>query len=241
MPDGSVAECYAKTIADDLRLRGVAYRDGFSAHYFHPERLDQPIKVRTQNAGIFTVSMGDLFAHRVPAEHIEAVLGVMRKSEWHTYFTLSKYPNGLPRWNPFPRNAFVGVSIPADNGGSAFARKRQLYSFLARLSEVKASVRWVSIEPLFWDVGEAMWQYVSAVGALPIEWAVIGAASVRRRKSQPESRWVQRLLGLFDELRIPVYFKSNLVWAFGRYRRDFPVWNPVARAPGKKAQQRRLM
>jgi protein gp37 len=63
MPDGSVTECYAKTVAE--RIASPAYPEGFEHHYWRPHTLDEPPKVK-EPSGIFVGSMADLFGHWVP-------------------------------------------------------------------------------------------------------------------------------------------------------------------------------
>ena len=58
MPDGSITECYAKTIAERFTR---AYNHGFEHHYWRPHNLNAPLKRVKQPAGIFVGSMADLF------------------------------------------------------------------------------------------------------------------------------------------------------------------------------------
>ncbi len=80
MPDGSVAICYAEEVANALRSDKF-YPQGFENHYYHPDRLTEPLKVKTP-AKIFLDSMSDLMGHWVPDEQIEAVLDIARKAHW---------------------------------------------------------------------------------------------------------------------------------------------------------------
>jgi protein gp37 len=89
MPDGSVTECYSKTVAE--RLAQSSYKDGFEHHYWREYALNDPLKLK-EPARIFVGSMADLFGHWVPEKQIRRVLGVMEKAHWHTFQTLSKYP-----------------------------------------------------------------------------------------------------------------------------------------------------
>ena len=70
--DGTVGSCYAEVLAESGVAKS-AYPHGFAHHYFHADRIDAPL-LKRDPAGIFTVSMGDLFAWNVPAEQIELVL-----------------------------------------------------------------------------------------------------------------------------------------------------------------------
>ncbi|PJF34693.1 MAG: hypothetical protein CUN49_14360, partial [Candidatus Thermofonsia Clade 1 bacterium] len=57
----------------------------------------------------------------------------------------------------------------------------------------------------------------------PLDWAVIGAATNGARTYQPERRWVENLLNLFDQQGTQVFFKGNLEWPESEWREAFPV------------------
>ena len=82
MPDGNVAECYAETTAENVAQ--AAYPQGFEHHYWYPERLEEPLKVR-EPARIFLDSMSDLLGHWVEENQVQAVLDVARKAHWHSF------------------------------------------------------------------------------------------------------------------------------------------------------------
>ncbi len=217
MPDGSIAECYAKTIAE--RFTG-AYQQGFEHHYWRPHLLDEPLKLK-ESAGIFVGSMADLFGHWVPDEQIHEVLGVMQKADWHTFQTLSKYPLRLSDFNPFPSNVWVGVSLPAGQLMSATGGARALGAYLRQMERIEAQVRFMSIEPLWFDVAPIFEKWLENNQRLPFEWAIIGAASSGRQIFQPKPDWTQHLLDVLDAQGIPVFFKGNLEWT--DWREEFPI------------------
>ena len=217
MPDGSITECYAKTVAERLATR--SYDQGFEHHYWRPHMLDKPLRLK-QPAGIFVGSMADLFGHWVPAEEIHQVLDVMRKADWHIFQTLSKYPVRLPEFNPFPDNVWVGVSLPAGHLMKPAGGARALRSYLGHMEKVQARIRFMSIEPLWFDVAPIFEEWLTEHERLPFEWVIIGAASNGRKLFQPEPTWVQHLLNIFDAQSIPVFFKGNLDWP--DWRDDFP-------------------
>lgn len=100
MPDGSITECYAKTIAERFT---TAFPEGFDTHYWREHMLIKPSKVR-KSSGIFVGSMADLFGHWVPKEHILKVLSAMKKADWHIFQTLSKFPIRLAEFNPYRKS-----------------------------------------------------------------------------------------------------------------------------------------
>ncbi len=216
MPDGSVTECYAKTIAERFTS---GYPQGFEHHYWRPHALDAPRKLKTP-AGIFVGSMADLFGHWVPEEQIRQVLDVMEEAHWHTFQTLSKYPIRLPEFNPFPANVWVGVSTPAGHTLSESGAARAFRVYLRHLQEVDATVRFLSAEPLSFDVAASLEDHLLQFSKLPFEWVLIGAASKSSQVFQPRAVWIARLVELLDDQEIPVFFKGNLIWS--DWRENFP-------------------
>lgn len=224
MPDGSITECYAKTIAERFTS---AYHNGFEHHYWRPDALREPEMVKTP-AGIFVGSMADLFGHWVPSEQIRDVLRVMEKADWHIFQTLSKYPLRLPEFNPFPSNTWVGVSLPAGHLMNPDGAARALYVYLNHMTSVQAVVRFMSLEPLWFDAASVLQKWLGSSEKLPFEWVIIGAASNGRRLFQPEPQWIQSLLDLMDKHDIPVFFKGNLSWPV--QRNDFPLYQSLAQS-----------
>ncbi len=224
MPDGSVTECYAKTVAE--RLATSAYQHGFEHHYWRPQALNAPLRVKDPS-GIFVGSMADLFGHWVPEEQIRQVLDVMATASWHTFQTLSKYPIRLAEFNPFPANAWVGVSLPAGHLMKPEGGARALKAYLSHIERIRASVRFMSIEPLWFDVAPVFEAWLKQHDRLPFEWVIIGAASNGRKLFQPREEWVAALLEIFDRQRIPVFFKGNLEWS--PWRNEFPTMQRMDR------------
>lgn len=209
MPDGTAAECYAKTIADKFRSPNFM-PDGFEVHGFHENRLDEPLKLK-QPAKIFLDSFSDLMGHWVPDEQIEQVLDVCRRAHWHTFQLLTKNAPRLAKFD-FPPNVWVGVSAPPSHmNGKPLDSDQQvkmLYRSMSVLKEVNASVRWMSIEPLSFNVGGHLLTS-GEIGFVP-DWVVIGAASNGPRTYQPRDYWMRILLGFLNHWDVPVFFKGNL-------------------------------
>ncbi len=90
--------CWAKRMA-----RRLAGRAGYPADEpfrvtLHPERLEEPLRVREPQR-IFVVSMGDLLHDAVPDEFIAAVFGVMLFARHHTFQVLTKRAERLRDWS----------------------------------------------------------------------------------------------------------------------------------------------
>lgn len=223
MPDGSVAVCYAKTVAEKF---SSAYPNGFEYDYWHPERLNEPLKIK-EPAGIFIDSMADLMGSWVSDDHIREVLSIVKKADWHVFQLLTKNaPRLLKFKDELPLNLWIGVSMPP----SSFMGKEliidQQMAFIRKtlsvLSEIKADdrIRWMSFEPLSFDVAFTLARWGTDHWNIPLEWAVIGAASNGMKYYQPDSRHVVHLLDVLDRHDVPVFFKGNLKWSIER--KEFP-------------------
>jgi protein gp37 len=228
MPDGTVAECYAKTVAEKFQRPGF-FEQGFEHHYFNPERLEEPKRLK-EGAGIFADSMADLFGLWVPDDHVYAVLDVMRETPQHIYFTLTK---NAPRLNKFadayPPNLWLGVSMPPTFMWDKRLRADQQLRMFERSLQVLEGIRndglnnvlWLSLEPLSFDVSKSL----DIFGAC-IDWLVIGAASNGPRYYQPDPAHVQGAHDAAELWEIPVFHKGNLKWP--DVRREFPVTEEVS-------------
>ncbi len=224
MPDGTVANCYAEDVAS--KLAQSAYPRGFEAHYWHPEQLLAPLSVKTPSR-IFVGSMADVFGHWVPNYQIQQVLNVCAKASQHTFLFLTKNAR-MMRFFDFPKNVWVGASVPpSEMMGKRLTRSQQqklLIATLSALSEVKATVRWMSFEPLSWSVALDVHDFGVVIDTPILNWAVIGAASNGPKIYQPEPHWVDELVDELKQQQVAVFFKGNLSGNEGAnpWREEFP-------------------
>jgi protein gp37 len=217
MPDGTVAECYAETVAE--RVAQSSYPNGFEHHYWRPELLHEPIKLQKPSR-IFLDSMSDLMGHWVEDEQVEQVLDICRQTPWHSFQLLTKNAPRLLKFD-FPSNVWIGVSAPPT---IMFGRKmnllqqtRMLMRMMDVLHKVNVPVRWMSIEPLSFDIAPLLENS-------PLAWAVIGAATNGPKTYQPKPEWVSNVLDVLDAQNTKVFFKGNLDWT--PWREDFPETAP---------------
>ncbi len=213
MPDGSIAECYAETVAK--RVAQAAYPNGFDHIYWHPEKLDAPLRAK-KPARIFLDSMSDLMGIGVTDERINQVLDTCRQAHWHSFMLLTKNAPRLSTFD-FPDNVWVGVSAPPTfmfgKRLSYRVQARWLSRALDALHTVDAPVRWMSIEPLSFDIAPLL-------EGRSLQWAVIGAATNGPKTYQPEAEWVENVLTVLDDMSAAVFFKGNLDW--DPWREEFP-------------------
>lgn len=218
MPDGSIAECYAETVAE--RVAQSSYPNGFEYHYWRPELLNEPLSV-TKPSRIFLDSMSDLMGNWVPDEQIERVLNICRQADWHSFQLLTKNAPRLKQFQ-FPVNVWVGVSAPPTmmfgKKLSLNSQKRMVERQMEVLETIEVPVRWMSIEPLSFDIAPLLEDS-------PLQWAVIGAATNGAKAYQPQAEWVENVLRVLDSQGTKVFFKGNLEW--DEWREEFPEVNLV--------------
>lgn len=195
--------CYARDIAQRF------YPQGF-VPTFIPERLDAPQHTRVPSSAasdigyknVFTCSMADLFGKWVPREWIEAVLASVSDNPQWNFLFLTKFPQRLTEFE-FPDNAWIGTTVDAQarvkNAEAAFAK-------------VRASVRWLSLEPLLEPL---QFERLDL-----FDWLVIGGASASTETPawHPPLAWVADLEHQAKVAGARVYHKTNL---YDR-RREYP-------------------
>lgn len=223
MPDGTIANCYAEDVAE--RVAGAAYPDGFEHHYWKPELLVEPERVKKPSK-IFVGSMADVFGHWVSDDQIHAVLNVPQtRAIDHTYQFLTKNPKRYLGHFDFTANCWMGASSPPDfmwnKPLTPLQREKMLRVTLETFDEMDdGPTTWLSAEPLSWDITPILRDHPYAV-----DWIVIGAASNGNRYYPPNEDYVRDLVDYCDDLGIAVFFKGNLrslEWARNNWREDFP-------------------
>jgi protein gp37 len=214
MPDGTIAECYAETVAE--RVAQNTYNQGFEHHYWNPHVLPEPLKLK-KSARIFIDSMSDLMGQWVADEQIQQVLDICGEATWHSFQLLTKNAPRLRQFT-FPENIWVGVSAPPTimfgKRLSLAQQVRMLQTMLNVLRDVDVPIKWMSLEPLSFDIAQLL------VGS-NLRWAVIGAATNGPKMYQPRPEWVSNVLKVLDKQGTRVFFKGNLDWS--PWREDFPI------------------
>lgn len=235
MPNGSIARCYAKDVALSPRVK-EHYPQGFESHYFHPKRLQEPLKQKAP-ARIFMDSMSDLMGRWVPESQVLQVLDTVRKADWHVFQMLTKNPPYLLKYaDKLPPNLWVLVSSPPDfMWGKPLTQHQQarwVSSAIADLSQLPDRlITGMSIEPLSWNIAPVL-RDALAIHPNALKWVIIGAASNGQRLYQPNQEYLDALLALMDAYDVPVFFKGNLSPKMvNRWREDFPYADQLRPTP----------
>lgn len=150
---------------------------------------------RQKPAGIFVCDMGELFGDWVPIGWQEDVFEIIKYSPQHRFYLLTKQPQNLPKFSPFPDNCWVGVTATNNRGILG----------LQHLAHIEARIKFVSFEPLL----EQLYLYDGDVlRSCGINWLIIGAQT--KPYKPPKIEWVEEILDAAGKAGIPVFLKNNL-------------------------------
>jgi protein gp37 len=188
--------CYAETFAERFRgVPGHPYEQGFDLRLV-PEKLCEPLRW-VKPSMIFVNSMSDLFHDDVPVDYIEAVAGVMRTANWHTYQVLTKRAQRLRQLLNANLRQYAALSH-IWWGVSVEDRKHGLPR-IEELQQTPAVMRFLSVEPLLEDLG--------AIDLTGIHWVIVGGES--GHGARPLNReWVESLRDQCAAAGVPFFFKQ---------------------------------
>lgn len=145
--------------------------------------------------GIFVCDMSDLFGIGILESWTQRVMNTIEDCPQHRFYLLTKQPQNLIKWSPFPDNCWVGVTVTA-NGDMSKA--------LTNLANIQARVRYISFEPLLGSIG--MSDHMSMKGI--VNWVILGSQT--KPYKPPKIEWVEEIVRAADKAGIPVFLKDNL-------------------------------
>jgi len=167
---------------------------------FWPDRLLASFNhdvIAGKEKGIFACDMGELFGNWIPGKWQDEVFRVIELFPEHRFYLLTKQPQNLIKWSPFPDNCWVGVSA---------TNKTQLTLAQHYLSEVEARIKYISFEPLLEQMTKTRIHFKGL--GFRIDWIIIGAQT--KPTKFPEISWVEEIVRAADAAGIPVFQKDNL-------------------------------
>lgn len=124
--------CYARRMYDRFKWdKTIRYADAswFGIDHLPPSR-------------IFVGSTIELFGDWVITAWMNCILDQVKLNPQHTFIFLTKQPQNLQKYSPYPPNAWVGVSV---DGTDNAPLGRMLYTGFGK---VQATVKFISFEPL---------------------------------------------------------------------------------------------
>lgn len=171
-----------------------------SSHYYHPEWEEWRLPFKANPKGIFTCNMSDLFGINIPEAWTRKVLEVIRTCPMHRFYLLTKQPQNLSKFSPFPDNAWVGVSATDYD---------MMLDALNELCQVEAKIKYISFEPLLsWRNPYSSHELRDFFEAQQLDWLIIGSCT--KPYKPPKIEWVREIVGAADRAGVPVFLKDNL-------------------------------
>jgi len=143
--------------------------------------------------GIFVCDMGELFGDWIPTNWQWSVFEVIKHNPQHHFYLLTKQPQNLVKWSPFPENCWVGISV---------TNNKQMNEALYFNPDYKAKIKFLSFEPLLERIDK------SRLAIYRYDWLIIGAQT--KPYKPPKLGWVKRIVEAADKVGIPVFLKDNL-------------------------------
>jgi protein gp37 len=142
---------------------------------------------------IFVGSTMELFGDWIKSEWLEEIFDATSDYPNHRFLFLTKQPQNLIQWSPFPENVYIGVTTT----DTYMAVKGLQY-----LDKIQAKVKFISFEPLLSQT------CMTASSLAAIGWVIVGAQTGPYKP--PEISWAKEIVDAADKAGIPVFLKENL-------------------------------
>ena len=199
LANDNIADPFATGTRDEIEEEAMEkLSDPFYPRFWNERLWDLPIEEYAKPRGIFVCDMSDLFGKGIPEEWTKKVFARMWWGKQHRYYLLTKQPQNLIKWSPFPENCWVGVSVTEDDDA-------EFPQALACLLKITATVKFISFEPL---LGEIRWDMPALAKYSGLSWVIIGAQT--SPKKMPEWAWVKEIIDACDKAGVAIFLKNNL-------------------------------
>lgn len=170
---------------------------------FWPEKLDELLTKdigRVKPKGIFTCDMSDLFGIGVPDDWTWRVIHRIKENPQHRFYLLTKQPQNLAKFSPFPDNCWVGVSA---------IHYDMFLAAMDELASIEAKVKFISFEPLLgWNNPYDVQVLQDTFEAQQLDWLIIGAQT--KPYEPPNKIWVDEIIEASKRAGVPYFLKDNL-------------------------------
>lgn len=171
------------------------YHDPFYPRFWLKRLTEMVWQQGTKPKGIFVCDMGELFGDSIPEQWQHRIFSAIRVNPQHRFYLLTKQPQNLMKFSPFPDNVYLGVTV---------CNQQMFIDAIHYLVRVKAKVKFLSFEPLLSEIPMTPEQLKAGCN-----WLIIGGLSGKQRFYPPEE-WIQEIETAADKARIPVFEKNNL-------------------------------
>ncbi len=151
---------------------------------------------------VFVGSTMELFGDWVKDDWMVDILDTVVSYPKLTFIFLTKQPQNLIKWSPFPKNCWVGASAT-----NQIQHDNAIYQF----GRITAKVKFLSVEPLLSCI------YTTPTHYKRINWLIIGQQTPVKMSTMPKIGWIEEIVSAADKAEIPVFLKNNLMSCIDQY------------------------
>lgn len=155
---------------------------------------------------IFMGSTMELFGDWVKFDWCVRILDYVRMYPSRIFIFLTKQPQNMVYWSPFPDNCIVGVSIDGTPRTS-----------FTDFDLVRARRKIISYEPLLAPVTDTL----HLIHNLGIDGVILGSQT--QPIKHPKPGWVKEIIDTADEIGITVFVKEPLASHLNIHRKELPL------------------
>ena len=184
---------------------------------FWPERVKEPM-FSDRPRGIFMCDMSDFFGDSIPKVWQDQIWQSITKCPHHRFYLLTKQPQNLSQWSPFPDNCYVGVTV---------TNRIMWVAAIRELEKIEAKGKYISLEPYLSPIlpekllammdGVLDWLIIGALTGTKQELSSLKAAAPltlmpygKKWTAQPQIERVKEIVEAADKAGVPVFLKDNL-------------------------------
>jgi protein gp37 len=181
------------------RFDGLQYLNQIESFYprIHGNRFEALYNA-PKGAGIFVCDRSDWAADYWPRWCQDWILDAARQRPDIRLYLLTKQPQELPKFSPFPDNVWVGVTCCND---------QMLTTAWKYLKQVQAKIKFIFFEPLkSWgmSVRDTTW----TLDEMGVNWVIIGGQT--KPTVYPELSAVKEIVEAADKAGAKVFLKDSL-------------------------------
>lgn len=197
------AHCYAEVMANRIKNMGLdKYRNGFSLT-LHEDDLEEPLHWK-KGHNVFVCSMSEIFHEEVPYEFVDKIFETIIKTPQHRYQILTKRAERMAEYfqsREIPKNVWLGVTVEC---------KDTMFR-IDYLRKLRASVKFLSCEPLLEDLGEMCLN--------GIDWVIVGGESGPKARPM-QAEWAINIRNQVENQNAAFFFKQWGTWGSDGIKRS---------------------
>ena len=197
------AHCYAEVMAQRLKAMHLEkYRNGFELT-LHEDNLEEPLLWKKAH-NIFVCSMSDIFHENVPFEFVDRIMDTIKRTPQHRYQILTKRSERMKEYfqtREVPQNVWLGVTVECESSKIR----------IDHLRDLKATVKFLSCEPLIEDLGE--------LNLDGIDWIIVGGESGSKARPM-KLEWVINIKQQVEQQGAAFFFKQWGTWGSDGIKRN---------------------